>query len=327
MKLAINDTFYKALPIDPAQENYVRQVVNACMSNVNPSACKDPKIMHTADEMLENLGFQKEDAQSQEFLNVFSGSEIYSDTKPYAMCYGGHQFGNWAGQLDDGRAINLFEVHHNNKQWAVQLKGAVKAPYSRTADGLAVLRSSVREYLCSEAMYHLGVPTTRALSLVLSGDKVIGDVLYDGCPAYENGAIVCRVAPSFIRFGNIRILAAREDLDTLKKLVDYTITFLYAHLGAINETAYINFIKEVAERTMLTIIEWERVGFVHGVMNTGNMSILGLTIDYGPYGWSEDYNPGWTPIPPMPGEPVMLLASKAILLCGMFISSLMSLCL
>ncbi|MBX9735226.1 MAG: YdiU family protein, partial [Chitinophagaceae bacterium] len=295
MKLAINDTFNKELPIDPIQENYVRQVANACMSNVNPTACKNPKIIHTADQMLENLGLRKEDAQSQQFLNVFSGNEIYANTTPYAMCYGGHQFGNWAGQLGDGRAINLFEVNHNSKQWAVQLKGAGKTPYSRTADGLAVLRSSVREYLCSEAMHHLGVPTTRAVSLILSGDKVVRDVLYNGNPAYENGAIVCRVAPSFIRFGNFQILSVRNDLDNLKKLVDYTITHFYAQIGAINEIAYINFIKEVAERTMQTIIEWQRVGFVHGVMNTDNMSILGLTIDYGPYGWLEDYNPGWTP--------------------------------
>ncbi len=295
MKLVINDTFHKELPVDPIQENYVRQVPNACMSYVNPTVCKEPKIIHTSDEMLENLGLQKEDTQSQGFLHVFSGNEIYPGTRPYAMCYGGHQFGSWAGQLGDGRAINLFEVNHNNKQWAVQLKGAGKTPYSRTADGLAVLRSSVREYLCSEAMYHLDVPTTRALSLVLSGDKVLRDVLYNGNPAYENGAIVCRVAPSFIRFGNFQILTARKELDNLKKLADYTITHFYPHLGAVNETAYINFIKEVAERTMQMIINWERVGFVHGVMNTDNMSILGLTIDYGPYGWLEDYNPGWTP--------------------------------
>ncbi len=295
MKLTLNDTFHTGLPLDPIQENYIRQVTNACLSNVNPTPCKDPKIIHTADEMVEALGLQKEDTRSGQFLNVFSGNEIYPGTKPYAMCYGGHQFGNWAGQLGDGRAINLFEVNHNNKQWAVQLKGAGKTPYSRTADGLAVLRSSVREYLCSEAMYHLGVPTTRALSLVLSGDKVLRDVLYNGNPTYENGAIVCRVAPSFIRFGNFQILAARKELDNLKKLVDYTITHFYAHLGAFGETAYINFIKEVADSTMQMIIAWERVGFVHGVMNTDNMSILGLTIDYGPYGWLEDYNPGWMP--------------------------------
>lgn len=295
MKLAIHDTFNKELPIDPIQENYIRQVENACMSNVNPTPCKAPEIIHVSEEMLENLGIREKDAHSGQFLNVFSGNELYPRTNPYAMCYGGHQFGNWAGQLGDGRAINLFEVNHNNKSWAVQLKGAGKTPYSRTADGLAVLRSSIREYLCSESMHHLGVPTTRALSLVLSGDKVLRDVLYNGNPAYENGAVICRVAPSFIRFGNFQILAVRKDLANLKKLADYTISHFYAHLRPINETTYINLIKEIAERTMRMVIAWERVGFVHGVMNTDNMSILGLTIDYGPYGWLEDYNPGWTP--------------------------------
>lgn len=295
MKLEIQDTFNKELAVDPIEENYVRQVANACMSNVKPTPCKAPKVIHTADEMLENLGIQKQDAKSAQFLNVFSGNQVYPGTSPYAMCYGGHQFGNWAGQLGDGRAINLFEVNHNNNRWAVQLKGAGKTPYSRTADGLAVLRSSIREYLCSEAMHHLGVPTTRALSLVLSGDQVLRDVLYNGHPAYEKGAVVCRAAPSFIRFGNFQILAVRQDFANLKKLTDYTISHFYAHLRPVNETAYINFIKEVAERTMRMVIDWERVGFVHGVMNTDNMSILGLTIDYGPYGWLEDYDPGWTP--------------------------------
>ena len=133
------------------------------------------------------------------------------------MCYGGHQFGNWAGQLGDGRAINLFEINHNDQQWALQLKGAGKTPYSRGADGLAVLRSSIREYLCSEAMFHLGVPTTRALSLFLTGDDVLRDMLYDGNAAYEKGAIVCRVAPSFVRFGNFQIFAWRQDFGKFEK--------------------------------------------------------------------------------------------------------------
>lgn len=130
-------------------------------------------------------------------FKCFSGTEIYSGTQPYAMAYAGHQFGNWAGQLGDGRAINLFEVSHNNHHWALQLKGAGATPYSRQGDGLAVLRSSIREYLCSEAMFHLGVPTTRALSLMLSGDAVLRDIMYNGNPDYEKGAIVCRVSPSF----------------------------------------------------------------------------------------------------------------------------------
>ena len=211
------------------------------------------------------------------------------------MCYGGHQFGNWAGQLGDGRAINLFEVEHNNKNWVLQLKGAGETPYSRTADGLAVLRSSIREYLCSEAMFHLGVPTTRALSLALSGDQVLRDVMYDGNSAYEKGAIVCRTAESFLRFGSYQIFSARQDEETLKTLVDYTIKHHFSHLGKPSKEIYIQFFKEVSERTLDMIIHWQRVGFVHGVMNTDNMSILGLTIDYGPYGWLEGYDYGWTP--------------------------------
>ena len=211
------------------------------------------------------------------------------------MCYGGHQFGHWAGQLGDGRAINLAEVIHNEKRWALQLKGAGETPYSRTADGLAVLRSSIREHLCSEAMFHLGVPTTRSLSLMLTGDAVLRDMLYDGNAAYEKGAVVCRVAPSFIRFGNFQIFTSRGDLKTVKVLTDYTIKHFFPHLPTGTPEGYLEFFREVVERTRKMILHWQRVGFVHGVMNTDNMSILGLTIDYGPYGWLEGYDPGWTP--------------------------------
>ena len=146
---------------------------------------------------------------------------------PYAACYAGHQFGNWAGQLGDGRAITLGEWEApNGKTWELQLKGAGRTPYSRRADGRAVLRSSVREYLMSEAMYYLGVPTTRALSLVSTGDQVMRDMFYNGNPEFEPGAIVMRVAPSFLRFGNFEMLAARKEIENLKKLVDWTITAL-----------------------------------------------------------------------------------------------------
>ena len=295
MKLKLNDTFNRELPADPITKNHLRQVPNACFSFVDPTAPRDPSLIHFSPQMLKAVGLSEEDAKSEEFLNVFSGREIYPDTNPYAMCYGGHQFGNWAGQLGDGRAINLFEVSHNGEQWALQLKGAGKTPYSRGADGLAVLRSSIREYLCSEAMFHLGVPTTRALSLVSTGDMVLRDMLYNGNAAYEKGAIVCRVAPSFIRFGNFQILMVRQDHENLKKLTDYTIRHFYPHLGEPNKQAYIEFFREITTRTLDLMVHWERVGFVHGVMNTDNMSILGLTIDYGPYGWLEDYDPDWTP--------------------------------
>ena len=177
----------------------------------------------------------------------------------------------------------------------MQLKGAGPTPYSRTADGLAVLRSSVREFLCSEAMHHLGVPTTRALSLVTTGEGVVRDMFYDGHPKSEPGAVVCRVAPSFTRFGSFQLFAARREQDVLQQLVDYTIRTDFPHLGTPSEETYLRWYEEIVQRTASLVAHWMRVGFVHGVMNTDNMSILGLTIDYGPYGWLENYDPGWTP--------------------------------
>ncbi len=295
MKLNLKDTFNRELPADPVTQNYVRQVANAAFSYVTPKIPGKPSLVHVSPQMLEAVGLTEKDAKSEEFVKIFSGAEIYDETKPFAMCYAGHQFGNWAGQLGDGRAINLFEVNQNSEQLALQLKGAGVTPYSRGADGLAVLRSSIREYLCSEAMFHLGVPTTRALSLILTGDDVLRDVMYNGNAAYEKGAIVCRVAPTFIRFGNFQIFMAQQDVENLKKLTGYTITNFFPHLGAPSKKTYIEFFREVCERTLDLMINWERVGFVHGVMNTDNMSILGLTIDYGPYGWLENFDPNWTP--------------------------------
>ncbi|WP_420551639.1 protein adenylyltransferase SelO [Tenacibaculum aiptasiae] len=295
MKLKNHDTFNTELPADKILENSRRQVLDACFSYVEPKKTAKPQLLHVSEEMLEAIGLTSEDASSNKFLNIFTGNEVIENTHPYAMCYGGHQFGNWAGQLGDGRAINLTEVVHNNKRWAIQLKGAGETPYSRTADGLAVLRSSIREYLCSEAMFHLGVPTTRALSLSLSGDQVLRDVLYNGNPAYEKGAIVSRLAPSFIRFGNFEILAARKQYLILQELVDYTIKHFYPEITSTGKQKYLDFLTQIRNRTIDMIVHWQRVGFVHGVMNTDNMSILGLTIDYGPYGWLEGYDFGWTP--------------------------------
>ena len=295
MKLNLKNTFIENLPSDKTLENSRRQVPEAVFSFVEPKKTANPKVLHVSEEMLQELGITKEESNSEFFKNIVTGNEIYPNTKPFAMCYGGHQFGNWAGQLGDGRAINLFEIEHQHKNWKVQLKGAGETPYSRTADGLAVLRSSVREYLCAEAMFHLGVPTTRSLSLSLSGDQVLRDVLYDGNPAYEKGAIVSRISPSFLRFGNYEIFSARKDVKNLKVLVDYTIKHHFPHLGEPSRENYINFFREVSEHTLKMIIDWQRVGFVHGVMNTDNMSILGLTIDFGPYGWLEGFDFGWTP--------------------------------
>ncbi|RMA64402.1 protein adenylyltransferase SelO [Ulvibacter antarcticus] len=295
MNLTVKNTFTKELPADPIMENYRRQVSKACFSYVNPIRTKNPEMLHVTDEMLKTLGMTQSFSESSEFLQLFTGNKVKSETQPYAMLYAGHQFGNWAGQLGDGRAINLFEIESENTSWTLQLKGAGPTPYSRSADGLAVLRSSVREYLCSEAMHHLGVPTTRALSLAFTGDEVLRDMLYDGNQEYEKGAVVCRVAPSFLRFGSYEIFAAQQDDETLKTLVDFTIRKHYLDLGEPSKETYLAFFKEVTQRSLEMVIHWQRVGFVHGVMNTDNMSILGLTIDYGPYGWLEGYDFGWTP--------------------------------
>lgn len=249
-----------------------------------------------AREVADSLGFSEADCESEAFAQVFSGNALLEGMQPYATAYGGHQFGHWAGQLGDGRAINLGELHNAvGEHWTLQLKGAGTTPYSRGADGLAVLRSSVREFLCSEAMYHLGVPTTRALSLVLTGDRVERDMFYDGNRQWEPGAVVCRVAPSFTRFGHFQLPAARQDHELLKRLLDFTLETDFPELGEPGPDTYIRWLRQVAESTAEMVAHWMRVGFVHGVMNTDNMSVLGLTIDYGPYGWLEGYDPDWTP--------------------------------
>jgi uncharacterized protein YdiU (UPF0061 family) len=296
MALRFDNRFIQSLPGDPIRENRTRQVEGACYSRVMPTPVRAPQLVTFADDVAAQLDLTAEDCRSAPFLAAFSGNELLPGMEPFAMCYGGHQFGHWAGQLGDGRAINLGEVNtQRGEHFTLQLKGAGPTPYSRRADGLAVLRSSLREFLCSEAMHHLGVPTTRALSLVLTGEDVIRDVLYDGHPMPEPGAIVCRVAPSFVRFGNFEIFAARGDIATLQKFVDYTIQRDFAHLGAPSAETYGAFFREVCKRTAELMVHWQRVGFVHGVMNTDNMSILGMTIDYGPYGWLENYDPDWTP--------------------------------
>ena len=311
-QLKFDNRFVNELPGDPDLTNSRRQVSEACYSRALPTKVIAPKVIAYAREVAELIGLDSSECATEQFAQVFGGNQLLDGMDPFAMCYGGHQFGNWAGQLGDGRAINLGEVIKQSagakskntndsenvndaEHWTLQLKGAGPTPYSRTADGLAVLRSSIREFLCSEAMFHLGVPTTRALSLVSSGEQVMRDMFYDGNPKFEPGAIVCRVAPSFVRFGNFQIFSARGDVENLKKIVDFTIRNDFPHLGTPSPEVYAKWYEEVCRRTCEMIVHWMRVGFVHGVMNTDNMSILGLTIDYGPYGWLENYDPGWTP--------------------------------
>ncbi|HJW46441.1 MAG TPA: YdiU family protein [Lysobacter sp.] len=291
-----DNAFLRELPGDLEKGPRVRQVEGALWSRVAPDPVAAPKLLAYSHEMASILGLSDAEVLSPEFAQVFGGNALLAGMEPYAANYGGHQFGHWAGQLGDGRAITLGEaINAAGERWELQLKGAGLTPYSRTADGRAVLRSSIREFLCSEAMHHLGVPTTRALSLVTTGEQVVRDMFYDGHPKPEPGAIVCRVAPSFIRFGNFELPYSRGDLYLLRQLVEFCISRDYPELSGSGEPLYAQWFSEICERTAVMIAHWMRVGFVHGVMNTDNMSVLGLTIDYGPYGWIDNYDPDWTP--------------------------------
>jgi uncharacterized protein YdiU (UPF0061 family) len=278
-----------------AKDKRPRQVPGYCYSRVEPTAVADPHLLGWADDLAAFLGLERPGERGPA-VDALAGNLVTPSMKPFAARYAGHQFGSWAGQLGDGRAISLGEIEATDGSfWEIQLKGAGPTPYSRRADGRAVLRSSLREFVCSEAMHYLGVPTTRALSLVGTGDVVIRDMFYNGNPRPEPGAIVARVAPTFVRFGNFEMMAASGEDENLRALADYVIRRHYAELGEPSEEVYLRWFEEICRRTAVMIAHWMVVGFVHGVMNTDNMSILGLTIDYGPYGWLEPYDPNWTP--------------------------------
>jgi uncharacterized protein YdiU (UPF0061 family) len=303
--LRFDNAFVRHLPADSSTDNRRRQVHGALFSHVQPTPVAAPRLIAHSREVAQMLGIDAAAIQGPEFAQIFGGNALLEGMQPYAANYGGHQFGNWAGQLGDGRAITLGEVvNARGERWELQLKGAGPTPYSRSADGRAVLRSSIREFLCSEAMHHLGVPTTRALSLVATGEQVERDMFYDGRAQFEPGAIVCRVAPSFLRFGNFELPTSRGDEALLAQLVDFTIRRDFPALATGTDSQRSPesnlqvrgaWFAEVCERTAVMVAHWMRVGFVHGVMNTDNMSILGLTIDYGPYGWIDNFDLDWTP--------------------------------
>lgn len=295
-ELHFDNRFIRELPGDDSGLSHSRQTPHVCWARVSPTVVSKPRLLAYAPEVAALLGLSVDAVESENFAEVFVGNRLLPGMAAYATRYGGHQFGNWAGQLGDGRAISLGEsVNAQGERWELQLKGAGITPYSRRADGRAVLRSSIREFLCSEAMFHLGVPSTRALSLIGTGDVVRRDMFYDGNPRNEPGAVVCRVAPSFTRFGHFEILAVQGETALLRRLVAFTIDRDFPHLSGAPEVRFAAWFCEVCERTAQLMVAWMRVGFVHGVMNTDNMSILGLTIDYGPYGWVDNFDPGWTP--------------------------------
>lgn len=296
MQPQFDNRLLRQLPGDAEQGARRREVLGAAWSAVMPTPVAEPRLLSRWDEVVELLELPADFVASPAFAEVFGGNALLEGMQPWANNYGGHQFGHWAGQLGDGRAISLGElVTSSGAHWELQLKGAGQTPYSRGADGRAVLRSSIREFLCSEAMHHLGVPTTRALSLVGTGEDVVRDMFYDGHPRPEPGAVVCRVAPSFLRFGSFELPASRGDDALLEHMLTACIARDFPQLPGQGETLYGEWFQVVCERTAEMVAHWMRVGFVHGVMNTDNMSVLGLTIDYGPYGWLEEFDPDWTP--------------------------------
>ena len=274
-----------------------RQVKNAHFSFCLTEASPKPKLLLFSDDLAKELGItQLEAYKNNKALSYWSAQEMPEGAITYSTRYGGHQFGHWAGQLGDGRAIYLGEIKTSDDIFfELQYKGAGPSPYSRRGDGKAVLRSSLREFLCSEAMHHLGIPTTRALSLVETGEDIVRDMFYDGNPQNEKGAIVCRVANSFLRFGHFEILAAEAEITELKMLIDFCIKNYFKNIDSKSESACFEFFQQVCIKTALLIVDWMRVGFIHAVMNTDNMSILGLSIDYGPFAFLDIYDGEWTP--------------------------------
>jgi serine/tyrosine/threonine adenylyltransferase len=270
----------------PFDNSYAR-LPEVCYAKLNPTPFDaPPSLVSFNPAAAELIDLDPEQAKRPEFAGVFGGSLLVPGMEPLAMLYSGHQFGVYVPQLGDGRAILLGEVRNERgEKWDLHLKGAGLTPFSREGDGRAVLRSTIREYLCSEAMQGLGIPTTRALCLVGSDHKVYREQV-------ETGAMLVRMAPSHVRFGTFEIFYYRKQHEQLTILADYVITNHFPHLTD-GRDKYARFFSEVVERTATLIAQWQAVGWAHGVMNTDNMSIHGLTLDYGPFGFMDDYDPGF----------------------------------
>ncbi|MFP3832705.1 protein adenylyltransferase SelO [Chryseobacterium sp. SIMBA_028] len=289
----IRQPFIKKFPGDFSNNTMQRNTPKVLFSTTKPAGFDQPQLIAFNNVLSEEIGLGKFEDKD---LNFLVGNDLPENVQTYATAYAGHQFGNWAGQLGDGRAILAGEIiNDSGKKTEIQWKGAGATPYSRHADGRAVLRSSVREYLMSEAMYHLGVPTTRALSLTFTGEDVVRDMMYNGNPQLEKGAVVIRTAESFLRFGHFELMSAQQEYKTLQDLLDFTVENYFPEITSSDNQKYKDFFENICTRTANLMVEWFRVGFVHGVMNTDNMSILGLTIDYGPYSMMDEYDLNFTP--------------------------------
>lgn len=265
-------------------DNRFHQLGAAFYTQIAPQPLPDPYWVGRSTSAAALLGLDTHWLDSNELLQALSGNLPISGSQPLASVYSGHQFGHWAGQLGDGRAILLGEANG----WELQLKGSGLTPYSRMGDGRAVLRSSIREFLCSEAMFGLGIPTTRALCVSGSDQPVARELL-------ETAAVVTRLAPSFIRFGHFEHFASRRQHSELRTLADFVIDRFYPDCRSaptLDGNVYANWLQAVVQRTAVMVAHWQAVGFCHGVMNTDNMSILGLTLDYGPFAFLDAFDPG-----------------------------------
>ncbi|KAM6283693.1 protein adenylyltransferase SelO, mitochondrial isoform 1-T1 [Spheniscus humboldti] len=309
--LRFDNLALRSLPVDASEDGGPRAVPGACFSRVRPSPLQNPRLVAMSLPALALLGLEapaadREAAEAEAAL-YFSGNGLLAGSEPAAHCYCGHQFGSFAGQLGDGAAMYLGEVlGPRGERWEIQLKGAGLTPFSRQADGRKVLRSSIREFLCSEAMFHLGIPTTRAGTCVTSDSKVVRDIFYDGNPKSERCTVVLRIASTFIRFGSFEIFKPTDEYTGRKgpsvnrndiriQMLDYVISTFYPEIQEAYSDNTIQrnaaFFKEITKRTARLVAEWQCVGFCHGVLNTDNMSIVGLTIDYGPFGFMDRYDP------------------------------------
>ncbi|RYE68936.1 MAG: YdiU family protein [Oxalobacteraceae bacterium] len=266
------------LPLD----NSFAELPPAFHTRLMPTPMPAPYFVAASAKAAALVGLDPADLAHEDFVAVFTGNAVPPRAKPLSAVYSGHQFGQWAGQLGDGRAILLGQLTTPAGPMELQLKGAGMTPYSRMGDGRAVLRSSIREFLCSEAMAALGVPTTRALMVTGANQRIMRETV-------ETAAVVTRMAPSFVRFGSFEHWHYRNKHDELRILADYVIRDFYPELAGA-ENPYLALLSEVTQRTARMIAHWQAVGFMHGVMNTDNMSILGVTLDYGPFGFMEAFD-------------------------------------
>lgn len=277
-----------ALELGPAWRHSYADLGPSFYTELRPTPLPQPYLVSLNRSLAGELGLDAGRLATPEAVAALTGNDLFAGSRPLSTVYSGHQFGVWAGQLGDGRAILLGAVETPSGPRELQLKGAGRTPYSRMGDGRAVLRSSIREYLCSEAMQGLGIPTTRALAVTGSPQAVRREEI-------ETAAVVTRVAPSFVRFGHFEHFAARGQEEELRRLADYVIDTFYPECRDPGEhlagNPYAALLERVSERTAAMVAQWQAVGFCHGVMNTDNMSILGLTIDYGPFQFLDAFVP------------------------------------